>query len=109
MRRQARADKIRITTLELERRRDGRAAVAARKVEKASFEEVTLRIRTILAIAEARDRARLRGHAVGPPIRVHSGRAAARCSACDARVYVDASAEPAFAEGEVFEEECSGL
>jgi hypothetical protein len=58
MRREARADKIRITTLELERRRDGRAAVAARKVEKASFEEVTLRIRTILAIAEARERAR---------------------------------------------------
>src|SRR5262249_55034343 len=59
-------------------------------------------------VREAMERAGLRGHLVRSVIRSEGTRAAAACSRCGARLYVDSAETPPLLEGEVFELDCAG-
>ena len=107
IRRQARRDKIAMRSFIVGRTAAGLWRVWAGKQQTYDVERMRQLMERGAAQSEAADRATLRGHSIHEWLRARDAEAAARCSRCGARLYVDVSAEPPIVSGEVFETDCN--
>lgn len=100
----ARADKIKVRTGAGSN--DAWAYLKVLDEREASLDELGVAMRQMEVVEDAFQRALLRGHLIRQVLRGESGRAAAVCPDCGARLYIDATKRPPFMEGEVFDQEC---